>query len=87
MTIWPWLDFEMREYNHNDTVMVSGKDLNKIIAITRTLMDMKPDLNASLMDFYCYLNELKPTEKSLDEIIYEIGMTCPSWSDDLEKLN
>ena len=77
----------MREYNHNDTVMVSGKDLNKIIAITRTLMDMKPDLNASLMDFYCYLNELKPTEKSLDEIIYEIGMTCPSWSDDLEKLN
>ena len=77
----------MREYNHNDTVMVSGKDLNKIIAITRTLMDMKPNLNASLMDFYCYLNELKPTEKSLDEIIYEIGMTCPSWSDDLEELN
>ena len=77
----------MREYNKNDIVMVSGKDLNKIIAITRTLMDMKPDLNASLMDFYCYLNELKPTEKSLDEIIYEIGMTCPSWSDDLEKLN
>ena len=78
---------QMREYNHNDTVMVSGKDLNKIIAITRTLMDMKPNLNASLMDFYCYLNELKPTEKSLDEIIYEIGMTCPSWSDDLEELN
>ena len=77
----------MREYNKNDTVMVSGKDLNKIIAITRTLMDMKPDLNASLMDFYCYLNELKPTAKSLDEIIYEIGMTCPSWSDDLEELN
>ena len=77
----------MREYNKNDIVMVSGKDLNKIIAITRTLMDMKPNLNASLMDFYCYLNELKPTEKSLDEIIYEIGMTCPSWSDDLEKLN
>ena len=77
----------MREYNKNDIVMVSGKDLNKIIAITRTLMDMKPNLNASLMDFYCYLNELKPTAKSLDEIIYEIGMTCPSWSDDLEKLN
>ena len=82
-----WFWNEMREYNHNDTVMVSGKDLNKIIAITRTLMDLKPNLNASLMDFYCYLNELKPTEKSLDEIIYEIGMTCPSWSDDLEKLN
>ena len=69
----------MREYNKNDTVMVSGKDLNKVIAITRTLMDLKPNLNASLMDFYCYLNELKPIEKSLDEIIWEEGMTCPSW--------
>ena len=49
------------EFNQNDTVMVSGRDLNKIIAITRTLMDLKPNLNPSLMDFYCYLNELKPT--------------------------
>ena len=69
----------MREYNKNDTVVLSGKDLNKIIAITRTLMNLKPNLNASLMDFYCYLNELKPIEKSLDEIIWEEGMTCPSW--------
>ena len=73
--------------------MVSGKDLNKVIAITRTLMDLKPNLNASLMDFYCYLNELKPTVKSLDEIIWEEGMTCPSWDspsweqDDIKGLN
>ena len=64
MISWQWLDFpsenEMREYNKNDIVMVSGRDLNKIIAITRTLMNLKPNLNASLMDFYCYLNELKP---------------------------
>jgi len=52
-------------------------------------MDLKPDLNARLMDFYCYLNELKPTEKSLDEIIWEEGMTCPSWDwdEDLKGLN
>ena len=72
--------------------MVSGKDLNKIIAITRTLMNLKPNLNVSLMDFYCYLNELKPTEKSLDEIIWDEGMTCPSWDsssldEDLKGLN
>ena len=74
--------------------MVSGKDLNQIIAIIRTLMDLKPDLNASLIDFYCYLNELKPTDafdalvKSLDEIIWDEGMTCPSWNeDDLKGLN
>ena len=77
----------MKEFNQNDTVVVSGKDLNKIIVMIRALMDLKPNLNAQLIDIYCYLNELKPIEKSLDEIIYEIGMTCPSWSDDLEKLN
>ena len=77
----------MREFNQSDTVVVSGRDLNKIIVMIRTLMDLKPNLNAQLIDFYCYLNELKPMEKSLDEIIYEIGMTCPSWSDDLEELN
>ena len=77
----------MKEFNESDTIMVSGRDLNKIIVMIRALMDLKPNLNAQLIDFYCYLNELKPIEKSLDEIIYEIGMTCPSWSDDLEKLN
>ena len=79
MIIWPWLNFKMKVFNQNDTVMVSGKDLNKIIAMIRTLMDMKPDLNAQLIDFYCYLNELKPVGKSLDEIIWDEGMTCPSW--------
>ena len=88
MIIWPWLDFKMKEFNHDDTVVVSGKDLNRIIVLIRALMDLKPDLNARLMDFYCYLNELKPVEKSLDEIIWEEGMTCPSWNeDDLERLN
>ena len=97
MIIWLWLDFllenEMKEFNHDDTVVVSGKDLNRIIVLIRALMDLKPDLNARLMDFYCYLNELKPIEKSLDEIIWEEGMTCPSWDsfdcdeDDLTRLN
>ena len=50
-------------------------------------MDLKPDLNASLIDFYCYLNELNPMVKSLDEIIWEEGLTCPSWNEDLKGLN
>ncbi len=87
MTSWPWHEV-MREFNHNDTVMVSGKDLNKIIIMIRTLMDLKPNLNAQLIDFYCYLNELNPMVKSLDEIIWEEGMTCPSWNEeDLKGLN
>ena len=77
----------MKVFNKSDTVVISGKDLNKIIAMIRTLMDMKPDLNANLIDFYCYLNELKPMVKSLDEIIWEEGMTCPSWNEDLKGLN
>ena len=66
---------------------MSGKDINKIIVMIRMLMDLNPELNESLMDFYCYLNELKPIEKSLDEIIWDEGLTCPSWNEDLKGLN
>ena len=59
------------------------------------MMDERPDLNERLMDFYCYLREMKnPTnlkrvtvdesdgvDMNLDEIIWEEGMTCPSWND------
>ena len=64
---------------------MSGKDINKIIVMIRMLMDLNPELNESLMDFYCYLNELKPIneDKSLDEIIWDLGLNLPSWDDDL----
>jgi len=51
----------MMEFNESDTIVVSGKDLNRIIIMIRALMDLRPDLNEKLLDFYCYLNELKPT--------------------------
>ena len=62
---------------------MSGKDVNKIIVMIRMLMDLNPELNESLMEFYCYLNELKPIKdsKSLDEIIWDLGMNLPSWDD------
>ena len=65
--------------------MMSGKDVNKIIVMIRMLMDLNPELNESLMDFYCYLNELKPIneDKSLDEIIWDLGLNLPSWDDEL----
>jgi hypothetical protein len=64
---------------------MSGKDVNKIIVMIRMLMDLNPELNESLMDFYCYLNELKPIneDKSLDEIIWDLGLNLPSWDDEL----
>ena len=64
---------------------MSGKDINKIIVMIRMLMDLNPELNESLMNFYCYLNDLKSIneDKSLDEIIWDLGLNLPSWDDDL----
>ena len=75
----------MKQFNERDNVVLSGRDVNKIIVMIRMLMDLNPELNESLMDFYCYLNELKPIEdeKSLDEIIWNLGMNLPSWDDEL----
>ena len=69
---------------------MSGKDINKIIVMIRMLMDLNPELNESLMNFYCYLNDLKSInedksldDKSLDEIIWDLGLNLPSWDDEL----
>ena len=75
----------MKQFNELDNILMSGKDINKIIVMIRMLMDLNPELNESLMDFYCYLNELKPIneDKSLDEIIWDLGLNLPSWDDEL----
>ena len=75
----------MKQFNELDNIVMSGKDVNKIIVMIRMLMDLNPELNESLMDFYCYLNELKPIneDKSLDEIIWNLGLNLPSWDDEL----
>jgi hypothetical protein len=86
---WLWLKFEMIEIKH--------KDLDKILVVLKYMMDERPDLNEKLMDFYCYLREMKSPNESqvkritvdesdsidmnLDEMIWDLGMTCPSWND------
>jgi hypothetical protein len=76
-------------------IKIKHKDLDKILLVLKYMMDERPDLNERLMDFYCYLREMKnPTnlkrvtvdesdgvDMNLDEIIWEEGMTCPSWND------
>ena len=76
-------------------IEIKHKDLDKILLVLKYMMDERPDLNERLMDFYCYLREMKnPTnlkrvtvdesdgvDMNLDEIIWEEGMTCPSWND------
>ncbi len=77
-------------------IKIKHKDLDKILLVLKYMMDERPDLNEKLMDFYCYLREMKSIESqvkritvdesdgvdmNLDEIIWEEGMTCPSWND------
>ena len=63
------------------------------------MMDERPDLNEKLMDFYCYLQEMKSNDSNdrkdlkriiiqesksinmnLDEMIWNLGMSLPSWN-------
>ncbi len=75
----------LKQFNESDNIVLSGKDVNKIIVMIRMLMDLNPELNESLMNFYCYLNDLKSIneDKSLDEIIWDLGLNLPSWDDEL----
>ena len=52
---WLWLKFEMIEIKH--------KDLDKILVVLKYMMDERPDLNERLMDFYCYLLDMKSIHK------------------------
>jgi hypothetical protein len=78
-------------------IEIKPKDLDKILLVMKYMMDERPDLNEKLMDFYCYLQEMKspnPTnlkrvtvdesdsvDMSLDEMIWDLGMNLPSWND------
>ena len=75
----------LKQFNESDNIVLSGKDVNKIIVMIRMLMYLNPELNESLMNFYCYLNDLKSIDedKSLDEIIWDLGLNLPSWDDEL----
>ena len=91
-------------------IEIKNKDLDKILLLIKYMMENQPELNESLMDFYCYLREMKspnPTNDStndstndrnddlkritieestgvdmnLDEMIWNLGMSLPSWDD------
>jgi len=44
-------------------IEIKNKDLNKILLVMKYVMDERPDLNEKLMDFYCYLQEMKSIHK------------------------
>tara|TARA_R110002153_G_scaffold129461_1_gene278159 strand:+ start:819 stop:1067 length:249 start_codon:yes stop_codon:yes gene_type:complete len=40
-------------------IEIKNKDLDKILLLIKYMMDERPDLNEKLMDFYCYLLDMK----------------------------
>jgi hypothetical protein len=83
-------------------IEIKNKDLDKILLLIKYMMDERPDLNEKLMDFYCYLLDMKSIHKvnpnesqvkrttvdesdsesmNLDEMIWNLGMSLPSWDD------
>ena len=80
-------------------IEIKHKDLDKILLVMKYMMDERPDLNEKLMDFYCYLQEMKSNDSNdrkdlkriiiqesksinmnLDEMIWNLGMSLPSWN-------
>ena len=47
-------------------IEIKNKDLNKILLVMKYVMDERPDLNEKLMDFYCYLQEMKSPNPTND---------------------
>ena len=76
-------------------IEIKNKDLDKILIVFKYMMDERPDLNERLMGFYCYLLDMKNESQvkrttvdesesdsesmNLDEIIWNLGMSLPSW--------
>ena len=49
-------------HKDNDLYLIPGHDLNKMIAVTKLLLKLKPNLNAIMMDWLGYLHDIEPQD-------------------------
>jgi len=81
-------------HDNNDCFSMTGQDVNRMIAIVKLIMAMRPSLNEYLMDWLGYLHEIKPliekkkpsksdkeVQSYVDELAWRLGLKLPSWSD------
>lgn len=47
-------------HDNNDPFLMNGQDVNRMIAIVKLIMAMRPSLNEYLMDWLGYLHDIKP---------------------------
>jgi len=71
-----------------ETIVIERKDLKVVLNLLRKLMDIRPQWNEQLMDFYaklydCYHDGRAFEEDSfeLNEMIWDLGLNLPSWDD------
>ena len=68
-------------HQNNETFELTGHELNKIVVLIDSFLQTKPNLNERVMPFLAYLYQMEPVGKELDEIVWELGMSLPSWED------
>ena len=49
-------------HKDNDLYLIPGHDLNKMIAVTKLLLKLKPNLNAIMMNWLGYLHDIEPQD-------------------------
>ena len=69
-------------HQDNEIFELTGYELNKIIVLIDSFLQTKPNLNERVMPFFAYLCQMDYTQKELDEIVWELNMTLPSWEDE-----
>ena len=49
-------------HKDNDLYLIPGHDLNKMIAVTKLLLKLKPNLNEVMMSWLGYLHDIEPQD-------------------------
>ena len=73
-----------------ETIVIEKQDLKVVLNLLKKLMDIRPQWNKQLIDFYAKLYdtyyggmafEQEPSFE-LNEMIWDLGLNLPSWDDD-----
>ena len=65
-------------HDNNDPFLMNGQDVNRMIAIVKLIMAMRPSLNEYLMDWLGYLHDIKPLIAKSNEIEKEKPISIKS---------
>ena len=69
-------------HQNKETFELTCHELNRIVVLIDSFLQTKPNLNKRVMPFFAYLCQMEPVKKELDEIVWELDMTLPSWEDE-----